>query len=113
MRWLMLALLCGAIGSAKAQPADSVLATGSVVVGCRALVENVPGGDMMRMGACAGAVRAALDIGRSLRRVCPSDNVGTVDAARVVIAFVDEHPERTSEHFGPLALAALGYRWPC
>jgi hypothetical protein len=31
----------------------------------------------------------------------------------VVIMFVDERPERKSDQFGPLALTALGDRWPC
>ena len=64
-------------------------------------------------GACAGAARAALDISRSLRRACPPEGVGVIDVSRVVIGFVDERPKRKSEEFGPLALTALGYRWPC
>lgn len=114
MRWIItLMLLAGTLGPAAAQPADSVVATGSVLMGCRALVENDPNGDMMQMGACAGAIRASLDIGAEVRQICPVDYVGVLQAARVVIGFVDEKPERKSEHFGPLAMTALGYRWPC
>ena len=114
MRWLIiLALFLGTLGSSVAQPSDSVVATGSLLMGCRALVENAPTGDMMQMGACAGAVRAALDIGREVGRACTPPNDGVLEAARVVIMFVDEKPERKSEHFGPLAVTALGFRWPC
>lgn len=113
MRWVMLVILAGAVGSAVAQPADSMVATGDLLMGCRALVENDPNGDQMQMGACAGAVRAAADISRSLRRACPPVNNVVLEAARVVIMFVDEKPERKMEEFGPLALTAIGYKWPC
>jgi hypothetical protein len=112
MRPLVLAALIGAAGAAAAQPTDGIVATGSILMGCRALVENAPTGDMMQIGACAGAVGAALDISRSLRRVCPPAGRG-IDAARAVIEFVDERPERKNDQFGPLALTALGDRWPC
>jgi len=113
MRWLTLAVLIGAAGPAVAQPTDSIVATGSLLMGCRALVENAPTGDMMQIGACAGAISAALDISRALRRACPPPGSGVIDAARVVIMFVDERPERKLDQFGPLALTALGDRWPC
>ena len=113
MRPLVLAALIGAAGPAAAQPAEGIVATGSILMGCRALVENAPTGDMMQIGACAGAVSAALDISRSLRRVCPPAGRGIIDAARVVIMFVDERPERKNDQFGPLVLTALGDRWPC
>jgi hypothetical protein len=118
IRWLTLAMLAGAILagapiSAVAQPTDSIVATANLLVGCRALVENDPNGDPMQMGACAGAVRAAADIGRTLRRACPQVTDVVVEGARVVILFVDEKPERKSEEFGPLAMTAMGYKWPC
>jgi hypothetical protein len=114
MRWIIsLVVFAGTMGSAAAQPADSVVTTVSLLMGCRALVENDPTGDMMQIGACAGAVRATLDISRAVGKVCPPADGGVLESARVVIMFVDEKPERRSEHFGPLAMTALGYRWPC
>jgi hypothetical protein len=113
MHWLcLLALVCVAT-PAFAQSTDDIVATPSLLIGCRALVENAPTGDMMQIGACAGAVSAALDISRSQRKVCPPAGGGVIDAARVVIMFVDERPERKYDQFGPLALIALGDRWPC
>jgi len=111
MRWVVIAILVCTVDSSAAQPAD-IVATGPLLMGCRALVENDPNGDPMQMGACAGAVRATIDISRTLRRACPPAN-DVVEAARVVIMFVDERPERKREEFGPLALAAIGYKWPC
>jgi hypothetical protein len=51
MRSLMLAALMGTAVPAAAQPAESIIATGSILSGCRALVENAPTGDMMQIGA--------------------------------------------------------------
>ena len=113
MRWLTFAILIATAGPVAAQPTDSIVATGSLLMGCRSLVENAPAGDMMQMGACAGAVSVAVDISRALRRACPPAGGAVIDAARVVIMFVDERPERKNDEFGPLALMALGDRWPC
>ena len=113
MRWITLVVLVCAMGSATAQLSDSIVATGPLLMGCRALVENDPNGDQMQMGACAGAIRAAVDISRSQRRACPPMNGVVIEAARVVIMFVDERPERKTEEFGPLTLTAIGYKWPC
>jgi hypothetical protein len=111
MRWVVIAILVGTVGSSAAQPAD-IVATGPLFVGCRALVKNDPNGDPMQMGACAGAVRATVDISRTLPRACPPAN-DVVEVARVVIMFVGERPERKSQEFGPFALTAIGYKWPC
>jgi hypothetical protein len=113
MRWITFTVLVGAMGSAVAQPADSIVATAPLLMGCRALVENDPNGSQMQMGACAGAVRATLDISREGGRACPPAGGGVLEAARAVIMFVDEKPERKLEHFGPLTMTALEYRWPC
>jgi len=92
MRWVMIAILIGTMGTAAAQSVD-IVATGPLLMGCRAFVENDPNGNPMQMGACAGAVRATVDISRTLRRACPPSN-DVVEAARAVIMFVDERPER-------------------
>ncbi len=113
MRWVVPAAVLCAIGSAVAQPADSIVATAPLLIGCRALVENDPDGNPMQMGACAGAVRAAADIGRSMRRSCPPAYDVVIAGARAVIDYVDEDPARRSQEFGPLALTAIGYKWPC
>jgi Ssp1 endopeptidase immunity protein Rap1a len=110
-RLAMMTLLASA-GTASAQPFN-ITATPTVLAGCRYLVENVPNGDMMQMGACAGAVSSALDISRQLRRSCPPPDVDVLAAARRIIAFVDENPARKADQFGPLALIALSDRWPC
>lgn len=113
MRYLFLAALACVAVPAAAQPTESVVATDSLLMGCRTLIENAPTGNMMQMGACAGAVSAALDISRALKRSCPPNTVGVIDAARRIVMFVDERPERKAEQFGPLLLTALSDRWPC
>lgn len=108
----LLAVLVGAGHEAAAQSAP-ITATSTLFAGCQDLVQNAPTGDMMRMGACAGAVSTALDISRQLRRSCPPADVDVIAAARRFIDFVEERPARQADQFGTLMLTALADRWPC
>jgi hypothetical protein len=54
-----------------------------------------------------------VDISRTLSRACSPDGGAVIDAARVVIMFVDERLERKHDGSGPIALMALGDRWLC
>ena len=98
---------------ATAQPQQERVTSAFVLAGCRTLVENDPNGNMMQMGACAGAVSTAFDLGKSQRHICPPGDVGLVHAMRAVISFFDEQPSLQSEPFGPVAWRALGARWGC
>jgi len=98
---------------ANAQPQQERVTSAFVLAGCRTLVENDPNGNMMQMGACAGAVSTAFDLGKSQRHICPPGDVGLVHAMRTVISFFDEQPSLQSEPFGPVAWRALGARWGC
>jgi hypothetical protein len=95
----------------RAEP--GLLTTDSLLQGCEAFVEDAPTANQMQIGACAGGVNTALEIGRAARRVCPPADIGAVAAARVVTDFMQDHAERRSRPFGTLALEALGQRWPC
>jgi len=109
------ALAIGIFGTspAHAQPQAMHVSAGFVLAGCRALVENDPNGNQMQMGACAGAVSATMDLGRSQRHLCPPGEAGLAQAARIVIRFFDAQPCLQSEPFGPVAWRALGYQWGC
>ncbi len=113
MRWLAAAVLFGLATPAVAQTSGGMLGTPSMLIGCRAFVENAPTADMMQVGACAGAVSAVMDVARSLRRACPPQDAELVDVTRHVIRFADDNPRLASGPFGELALTALGDRWRC
>jgi hypothetical protein len=113
---LFVAVSVGLLGLAppsesRAQP--GLLATESLLQGCEAFIEDAPTANQMQIGACAGGVNTALEIGRAARRVCPPADAGALVAARVVTEFIQEHSERRSRPFGTLALEAMAQRWPC
>lgn len=112
--WLTLATLIGLMAPTIAHAqTDDILATGPLLVGCRAFVENDPNGNSMQMGACAGAVSTALQIARAQGKACPPPGSLIIHAARVVVEFSDERAERRSQPFGPMAVSALSDRWHC
>jgi len=46
-------------------------------------------------------------------RFCAPDEISATQAGRVVIKFLEEHPEELHRDFRFLALAALRNQWPC
>jgi hypothetical protein len=107
------ALMAGLLVASSGHADPGLLATESMLQGCEAFVEDAPTANQMQIGACAGGVSVALEIGRAARRVCPPSDAGTVAAARVVTEFIQDHGDRRSRPFGTLALEALSTRWPC
>ncbi len=103
----------GLSAGAFAQPQREHVSPDFVLAGCRALVENDPNGDMMQMGACAGAVSAIVELARAQHRACPPPDAGLVHAARLVISYFDEQPALQSQPFGPNAWRAMEIRWEC
>ena len=101
----------GAPSTTRAQ--TGLLSTEAQLQGCEAFVEDAPTANQMQIGACAGGVAAALDIGQGAGRVCLPADTGLVAAARVVTDFIQESAQRRSRRFGELALEALALRWPC
>lgn len=81
--------------------------------------------DALRAGVCigfldgvAGAHRwdtlRSAEAGRLLTRAfCVPDRVGAPEEARVLLAFLNAHPEKLSEDGVGLAYAAFAEAWPC
>jgi hypothetical protein len=44
---------------------------------------------------------------------CIPQEVTNGQAVRVVVAYIDKHPEHLHESFNLLAILALGEAWPC
>jgi hypothetical protein len=107
------ALLVGVGTSWTARAQQGLLTTEAQLQGCEAFVEDAPTANQMQIGACAGGVAAALDIGQVAGRVCRPADANLVAATRVVTEFIQESAQRRSRPFGDLALEALALRWPC
>jgi hypothetical protein len=98
-------------GPALAQLQD----TGSaeyVIVGCR---DGISGENRQpfRQGLCGGIVQTILYFGRTSFNVCIPEGVTMGQAIRVVVAYIDQRPERLHDRFETLALEILQQSWPC
>jgi Rap1a immunity proteins len=83
-----------------------------VIVGCR---DGMSGENRQpfRQGLCGGIVQTILYFGRTNFNVCMPEGVTMGQAIRVVVAYIDEHPERIHERFETLAIEVLQHSWPC
>jgi len=71
---------------------------------------------VMAAGQCMGMVAALTEVGTVLVpqfRFCPPSGVTYTQALRVVLSYLDAHPQRTNEPLTALAVEALRAAWPC
>ena len=103
--------LLGQHGSASAQSQDAGSAN-YTVPGCR---DGMAGENRQpfRQGLCGGIVQTILYFGRTSFNVCMPEGVTMGQAITVVVAYIDQRPERMHERFETLALEALQHVWPC
>jgi hypothetical protein len=72
--------------------------------------------DARKSGFCLGFVDAILGLGNDLAepdRFCLPNGVTLERAIRVLVKYLDEHPERTSEDALTLSLRVFKAAWPC
>jgi hypothetical protein len=83
-----------------------------VIVGCR---DGMSGENRQpfRQGLCGGIVQTILYFGRTNFNVCMPEGVTMGQAIRVVVAYIDQRPERMHERFETLAIEVLQQSWPC
>jgi hypothetical protein len=87
--------------------------------GCRVLASGAtPSQDnIFRPTLCMGEMKALMFFASSVNspnRACPPQQVSTYEqVAKVVVAYLDAHPESLHENFLGLAYTALAQAWPC
>jgi Rap1a immunity proteins len=81
------------------------------MLGCRELVTQSNRNTELQR-ECASTVRTMIYVAAS-RGICPPAGATVAQAVRVIVAYIDQQPERMQEQFEPLALEALQKTWPC
>lgn len=113
--WLCLGLL-GAASAVVFSDATDLLPK------CKAYIEITPyqaGGDPVetfRTDICVSEISGLTHVGRLLpRHIRSCKPPGTTDneVARVVVAYIEAHPNRMRDDFTELALEAMHDAWPC
>ena len=84
---------------------------------CKAAIEGPSAGPRLNVwaGQCAGVIDGLKWIGSSIEgsdKFCPP-RVPPEQAQRVVVRFMEQHPEQLHLDFKVLALRALQQAWPC
>ena len=110
---LALALSGSAVTAANAQ--DDWKSGGAFLRPCRAWVEQRRPATFDN-GLCAGIVGTLFQVGPVLREdlaFCPPEGTNIFQGTRVVIKYIETHPERRHEDIEVLAANALRAEWPC
>ena len=104
------AALCndgGVLGQSPSDPASANYA----MLGCRELVSKSNRLTELQR-ECASTVRTMIYVTGS-RGICPPGRATVGSAVSVIVAYIDQRPERLHEQFETLALEALQQSWPC
>ena len=79
---------------------------------CKALVESKAYG--IWEGQCGGTIDTLVWVGSSLpTRFCPPSPMPPSQPHRVVVGYLERHPEKLHEDFKGLAIEAMMEAWPC
>ena len=113
------AALC--ILTATTSPSHSAPLTGNDIradcqVALSTYQEPTGASSAYKLGFCSGFVIAVLDLGSLLDDTisfCQPSEVTPEQATRVLLKYMDAHPEETHERAEPLAVAAFRTAWPC
>src|SRR5262245_4073835 len=119
MRAIVCAALMVSASEASAQPPAGDTSANTVFRGCKALVEGQTANtQLFALGNfCAGVVVGIASIGQQLSvpelQSCAPATSDARQLVRVVVNYIEAHPERGREDFKQLTLEALHGAWPC
>ena len=88
--------------------------------GCRLLASDTraPSNKMeaVKEGECSGAIEAIFMLRHALDpsvRFCAPPRAAVAQNARIVVKYLDDHPERMNDDFTLLVIRAFNRAWPC
>jgi Rap1a immunity proteins len=119
MRVVIWAGLIVSASEAAAQLPAADTSANAIFRGCKAFVEGrAADAQLYGLGNyCAGIViglaSAAQDLSRPEWQSCAPATTNAQQLARVVVDFIEAHPDRTHEDFKRLTLEAFHDAWPC
>jgi hypothetical protein len=99
-----------ALTSGLARAEEDPSSAAWVLPGCKLIVDPSASADVYRLGLCVGTLNG---LNWSFMLFCPPDPHTSEQMVRVVLNYVEQHPERIHENFEVLAIQALQLAWPC
>lgn len=104
-------VLLGAAARAAGPAAETrSLSAEFFLPGCK---EFVTGRSSFFAGRCVGAIEVLDAVNADNKTYCPPEGTHNHERARVVVDFIDAHPERRKEDFRQIAGEAMAKAWPC
>ena len=119
MRVVIWAALIVSASEAAAQLPAGDTSANAIIRGCKAFVEGrAADAQLYGLGNyCAGIVIGLASVGQDLSRPewqsCAPGTTNAHQLARVVVDFIEAHPERMRDDFRGLTLEAFHDAWPC
>jgi hypothetical protein len=118
MRVVICTALITSVGKAAAQRAEDTSAN-FIYSGCKSFAEQQLRTVQLTMlgNFCGGVLHGLALVGKNITvpqwQSCVPPTSDSVQLARVVVKFLDEHPQRMREDFRVLAVEAFHQAWPC
>jgi hypothetical protein len=115
MRTVVVAFALLTLAASQAMAQDSPTGNDHYV-SCKSFADKSKGGDPFMRGVCAGTINALKNSGPFYpvsSRFCPPKASTVNQAAKVVVSYMDKHPEELHQSFLILAHQAMREAWPC
>lgn len=115
MRTVIIAFALLTLAASQAAAQDLTTGNGHYVA-CKSFADRVAGGDAFMRGVCAGTVNTLVLSGPfypAAGRFCPPKTAPVNQAVKVVVSYMDKHPEELHQSFFMIAHQALKAAWPC
>jgi hypothetical protein len=115
MRTILVAVVWLTLGAFQTTAQDLTSGNGHYVA-CKSFADKSGGGDAFMRGVCAGTINALKNSGPFYpepSRFCPPQASTVNQAAKVVVSYMDKHPEELHQSFLILAHQAMREVWPC
>jgi Rap1a immunity proteins len=108
------AAMLGMLTAVNESAAQDLNSANHMLPACKALVIGTvaPGISQSNVGRCLGMVEG-LDVLSAFGVYCPPAGATNGQRIRVIVTYIEAHPERMHEHYGLLAIDAMKRAWPC
>jgi hypothetical protein len=95
--------------------AQDILSGNTFLAGCKDNLTNSKQASFS-VGICAGSVSTMLFVARGRRQdasICPPVNATVEQGIRVLVQYLESHPQNLHENFQGLLLRSFQAAWPC
>jgi Rap1a immunity proteins len=112
-RGLIIAAALAILGASNAYSQENLFSGNKLINGCRALTEpeRLKPAIIFETGICNGIFHSLKYVQTHL--FCIPDGVTNMQMHKLIVKYMDEHPELLHRDLLQIAVAALGTTWPC